>query len=320
MGAGAWGTALAISLSRSKNNTVYLNSYDQTHNKEMLAQKHNHKYLHGISFPEGLFITNNWKEIINKCSSILISVPSFCFYETLKSMENYLNSDHIIISATKGFCTKKNKLLSQLIAEKYPKNFFGILTGPSFAIEVAKNLPTKVIIASENIEYAKYIKNIFDNNTFSCCISNDIIGCQIGGAAKNVIAIACGISNGLGYGENARMCIITQGLKEIKNLGILLGGIPETFDGLSGLGDLVLTCSSKNSRNFSFGKLLGQGNSKQESLEIIQQTVEGIETTKYLSKIMKLTKINMPVCNFVTEVISNRVSVKEFKKLLVDTH
>ena len=259
LGAGSWGTALALQLAYSGHN-VRLNSWRKEHNEQMLTDNNNIKYIPSIEkFPENLQAINNWKAEISNFDEILISTPSSGFKDTLNNLKEVIKPNQGIISATKGFCHKSYKLLSEMAKEILPNTNFAIITGPSFAKEVANQLPTAVVVACANIDYAEKAQGLFSTDTFRCYTTTDIIGAQVGGAVKNVLAIAAGISAGMNFGVNAHAALITRGLAEMKRLGMAMGAKEDTFLGLSCLGDLLLTCSDNQSRNRRFGLYVGQG-------------------------------------------------------------
>jgi len=220
-----------------------------------------------------------------------------------------LNNQGIIV-ATKGFCNEKNELVHQVVQEIAPRNRFGLIIGPSFAKEVAIGMPTSVLAASASADYAKHIQKTFSSNFFQCYTSTDVIGAEVGGAIKNVLAVACGISDGLGFGTNTQSSLITRGLAELKRLGVSLGGKPETFSGLSGLGDVVLTCSDNQSRNRQFGSLLGQGKTESEATNIVKQVVEGIPATKAAFELSQTAKVSMPIVAMVHKIIYGGCQVR----------
>ncbi len=285
----------------------------------MLESRCNEKYLPGTPFPEKLKVIDNWLEVIKSCQYILISTPSIAFENTLESITPYIRQQKLI-SATKGFCHSSYKLLDQIACEYLPDTPYALITGPSFAKEVASNLPTAVVAASSDLNYAKEIQHLFNHRAFRCYSSDDITGAEVGGAVKNALAIACGISDGLGFGANARAGLITRGLKEMIRLGLSLGSKVETFSGLSGLGDLVLTCTDNQSRNRRFGLLVGQGKTQKEATDAVQQVVEGIATTKAVYYLAQKQHIDMPIVEVIYQVLhENYPAKKAVEKLLSRT-
>ena len=301
MGAGSWGTALALQLAY-KGNEVYLHSWKSDHNKSMIKTHSNRHYLPGIDFPENLNIIEHLSPIINTVEYILIAVPSIGFAQACKSLSLHSSNKKIII-ATKGFCHDTNQLLSDILYKHIGNSLCCFITGPSFAMEVAYKKPTTIVCASLDQQYAKEIQVLFSNASFRCYKSQDIIGVQIGAATKNIIAIAAGIIDGMQYGTNAVSGLITRSLQEIIRLGEVLGAQEKTFSGLSGLGDLILTCSDNQSRNRKFGYLIGKGETLKKAFIDVSQVVEGYHTVKIVNKIASTYKIDMPITKAVFQVL-----------------
>ena len=309
LGAGSWGTALAIHLSHYGHNTS-LWSHNLEHSHELKKYRENKRYLPNIPLPDTLTITHDWKNEISTADIVLICVPSHAYEVTIKQIAPYIQKQGVLW-ATKGFCQKSYKFLHEITKENLPKGTpSAILTGPSFAKEVAKLMPTAVLIASENKTFAKTTQELFKSPTFRSYITSDIIGAQIGGAVKNVLAIATGISDGMGFGANARAGLITRGLAEMVRLGEALGANKNTLMGLSGIGDLILTCTDNQSRNRRYGIALGKGLSSEEANKEIGQVVEGVPTTKSIYNLAKLNHINMPIVNQIYEVLYHDISPK----------
>lgn len=317
-GAGSWGTALAMQLARV-GHRVFLHSWEQAHNTKMLASDRNHDYFPDIPFPNSLRAVADWKTIVDRCSDILIAAPSKGFTETLLQLQPHLNHQGIIV-ATKGFCTKNHELVHQVAKEIAPNNNLGVITGPSFAKEVATGMPTAILVASTAIDYAKHVQQLFSSKFFRCYTSTDVIGAEVGGAIKNVLAIACGISEGLGFGANAQSALITRGLAELTRLGVRLGGEAETFIGLSGLGDVILTCSDNQSRNRRFGFLMGQGKTESEATAIVKQVVEGIPAAQAAVELARQNEVDMPVVNMIYKIIYKNHPVNTAVEQLLTRH
>ncbi len=314
LGAGSWGTALALQLAYAGHN-VRLNSWRKEHNEQMLTDNNNIKYIPSIEkFPENLKAINDWKAEIKSFDEILVSTPSSGFKDTLSNLKTVIQPNQGVISATKGFCHKSYKLLSELAHEILPSTNFAIITGPSFAKEVANMLPTAVVAACENIEYAKKVQSLFSTDTFRCYTTTDIIGAQVGGAVKNVLAIAAGISAGMNFGVNAHAALITRGLAEMKRLGMTMGAKEDTFLGLSCLGDLLLTCSDNQSRNRRFGLYVGQGHQINESLAMVNNVVEGYSTAKAVQQLAKIHNVDMPLVEATYRVLYNDENPKNIVK------
>jgi glycerol-3-phosphate dehydrogenase (NAD(P)+) len=295
LGAGSWGTALALLAARNGCQTLLWG-----HNKEQIAimakLRKNQRYLPNHPFPENLSVTADIAEIGVFSDLILVCVPSHAFKNTLIQLKPHVSSHVKIAWASKGFNPYDGSLLHQIVAELFSvQTPAAILSGPTFALEVANNLPTAITIASSQTAFAKELSNILHSDFFRTYTSSDVIGVEVGGAVKNVLAIAAGIADGLGFGANTRAALITRGLNEIIRLGIKLGGNPETFMGLAGLGDLILTCTDNQSRNRRFGLALGLGKDQTTATLEIGQEIEGISAAKETYLLAKKYAIDMPI-------------------------
>jgi glycerol-3-phosphate dehydrogenase (NAD(P)+) len=295
LGAGSWGTALAILAARNGCQTV-LWAHNATQVSKLRADQQNTRYLPGLLFPENLAVTDNLEHAVRSSSVLLISVPSHAFRNTLVAIKPYLNLGTPVVWATKGFDPDQGNLLSYIVSEVLGADFpMAVISGPSFAREVASNLPTAITIAATEPGLAEKITTILHNSRFRTYTNNDLIGVQVGGAVKNVLAIAAGIADGLGFGANTRAALITRGLTEIMRLGLKLGGKQETFMGLAGLGDLILTCTDNQSRNRRFGLALGSGQDFTSALSAIDQEVEGIFAAKETYMLAQKLNLDMPI-------------------------
>lgn len=308
LGAGRWGTALATHLDR-KGHEVLL--YDINEEVVKKINEGIHPYVEGIRFKNVKATTdlnqiNEFKNLI--CALPVQVIPKVITKVNLKG-KNF-------ISASKGIIHENLKRISQLVKEIEPKLKFFVLSGPSFAEEVSKGLPTAIVLAYEDKEEAMKLQEALDSENFNVYLNDDITGVELGGALKNVIAIAVGLSDGMGYGYNARSAIITRGLHEMANVGEKFGARRETFFGLSGAGDLILTSTSDLSRNRTFGKLLGQGYSVEEALKKINQTVEGVKTAEALYEIIKRENIFAPICEGVYRIIKGEDPKKVYPHFL----
>jgi len=307
LGAGSWGTALALVLAQNQK-AVWLWSHAIEHVQQMQTTRQNSHFLPNITFPDNLHIVSDLAQTVTQVRDILIVVPSHAFRETLIKIAPYLSNNARICWATKGLEYNTGLLLHQVaeavLGNQYP---LAVLSGPSFAKEVATQLPTAVTIASASPEYAKNVIQLFHNHYFRPYSSDDLIGTQIGGAAKNVMAIAAGIADGLGFGANSRAALITRGLAEIVRLGHALGGQSETFMGLAGMGDLVLTCTDNQSRNRRFGYALAKGKTHQQALDEIGQVVEGIHAAREVAHLAHKYHIEMPIVEQVNQVLKGDI-------------
>lgn len=283
LGAGSWGTALAILAARNGCQTL-LWGHNPAHISSLSKNQENKRYLPEIALPESLILTDDLEQALAFSPLILISVPSHAFRDTLIRLKPFLTKKTKIAWATKGFNPEDGLLLSHIVEQIFSNNIpTAILSGPTFAQEVANSLPTAITVASSTPDFSSLLAKLFHNHYFRAYTSQDIIGVQVGGAVKNVLAIAAGIADGLGFGANTRAALITRGLQEIIRLGTKLGGQQETFMGLTGLGDLVLTSTDDLSRNRRLGLALGQGKNKQEVIEEIGQEIEGISAARETS-------------------------------------
>lgn len=308
IGAGAWGSALAIHLARM-HQEVRLWAYEKQQVYEINTNKTNERYLPGIVFPSNITCTDDYQEVLSGTEDILIVVPSVGFNTTLKKMHPYVQANQRLIWASKGLDSEKHQLLNEVVKEVLGNREMAVLSGPSFAKEVALGLPTAVCIASENYNFAQELLLRLQTKNFRVEITQDIIGVELGGAIKNILAIAVGITEGLGYGANAKAAVISSGLSEMIELGIILGAKQDTFLGLSGLGDLVLTCTDNQSRNRRLGLALGQGRSLEESKRLIG-TTEGYETAKNIFFLIKKYGAKAPFCEGVYHILYEQKSPK----------
>jgi glycerol-3-phosphate dehydrogenase (NAD(P)+) len=272
-------------------------------------QRQNKRYLPGLAFPKKLCLTANIKEAASFSDLLLLSVPSHAFKETLLKLKPYISEGLQIAWATKGFNPDDGSFLHQTVENTLTPDIpTAILSGPTFANEVAAGLPTAITVASCKQELADNLAGILHSQRFRIYTSDDIIGVQVGGAVKNVLAIAAGIADGLGFGANTRAALITRGLQEVIRLGLTLGGKQETLMGLSGLGDLLLTCTDNQSRNRRFGLALGQGKTKSEIIKEINQEIEGISAARETYFLARKYNIDMPITEQTYKVLYEGLS------------
>jgi glycerol-3-phosphate dehydrogenase (NAD(P)+) len=316
LGSGSWGTALAILLAKNGIETLIW-GFEKDHVAAIKKDGNNQLFLPGIPFPEKLSVTDDLDEAIKFSQDILVVVPSHAFRQTLKNAAASFSDQHRIIWATKGLDQTKSELLHEVCRQELNTNIpTAVFSGPTFAGEVATGLPTAVTIASQDQNFAADMSDAFTNETFRAYTTEDLISVQLGGAVKNVLAIAAGISDGLGFGANSRSALITRGLAEMCRLGLALGGKQETFMGLAGLGDLVLTCTDDQSRNRRFGKLLAKGLDFQEAMDEIGQVVEGYGTTKTVYNLAQNTGVEMPITEQVHQILYQNKSAMDAVKAL----
>lgn len=311
LGAGSWGTALAMLLAKN-GHKVKLWSHSAEHAALMQQDKENTRYLAGLTFPDTLSISSDLKSTLENADHILVVVPSHAFRETLENIKPLLKSQAAIAWATKGLEANSYKLLHQVAREVLGQDIsLAVISGPTFAKEVAKGLPGAVTVASEEHTLALAWANVLHNDHFRAYTGDDVIGVEIGGACKNVIAIAAGIADGMGFGANARAALIARALSEITRLGTSLGADAETFTGLTGLGDLVLTCTDDQSRNRRTGIALGKGQDLESAIKEIGQVVEGVASAKEVVALAKKQNIDMPITEQVYNVLYQETSVQD---------
>ncbi len=305
LGAGSWGTALASVLA-SNQNTTLLWGRNEKHLADIASTRCNHRYLGDVALPDRLIPEPSLENLVKQCDRIVVVVPSHAFYDTLVAMRSYLPRDKtpVLIWGTKGFEPKTGRLLNEVVTDVLGRQTNrAIISGPSFAHEVVRCLPTALTVAANNKDIAETVANWFRNSQTRVYTNDDITGVQLGGAIKNVMAIATGISDGLQLGANARAALITRGLFELTRLGIALGGKRETFMGLTGVGDLILTCTDDQSRNRRVGLGVGSGITCAQVLEEIGQEAEGINTSKSLYKMSQRLGVDMPITRQVYKIL-----------------
>ncbi|HLR01435.1 MAG TPA: NAD(P)H-dependent glycerol-3-phosphate dehydrogenase [Virgibacillus sp.] len=304
LGAGSWGSALSIVLS-DNGHDVRLWTHRESQAEVINKEHKNPQYL-DVSLPEDLKAYHSLEEATEGISAVLVVVPTKAIREVCKQLDPLINDDVTIIHATKGIEPKTLLRVSEMIAEElktYKKEDIVVLSGPSHAEEVAKRQPTTVTVSSFNNEQACIAQDLFINESFRVYTSPDMIGIELGGALKNIIALGAGISDGLGYGDNAKAALITRGLAEIARLGNSLGANPLTFLGLPGVGDLIVTCTSVHSRNWRAGNLLGKGKKLDEVLDQMGMVVEGVRTVKAAHSFSDEQQVEMPITEGIYQVL-----------------
>ena len=303
LGAGSWGTALAIHLADSGHD-VLLWGNNPHHMNLMTEQRCNQHHLPDIPFPDLLRVTDNLEQALANPSWILIAIPSHAYRPFLKENARLFKADVGIAWASKGLENGTGKLIHQIVAEELPQcHKTAVMSGPTFAGEVARNLPTAITVASESEEFAEQVREDQQSGRFRAYITKDLVGVELGGSFKNVLAIAAGAADGLGFGANTRAALITRGLAEMMRLGEAMGGRRETFMGLAGMGDLILTCTDNQSRNRRTGLLLAQGKSLAEVKTEIGQAIEGIKTAKEVVELARKYDVEVPISEQVFRVI-----------------
>lgn len=318
IGAGSWGTALAVHLAR-KGLEVCLWGHLPDHVAALRQDRENREFLPGIPLEAAIHPESSLDVCLDWSPHLLVVTPSHAFADVVDYLAKRASAQTAISWASKGFLPGGHgQLLHEAVLTRWPNERCAIISGPTFAGEVARGLPTAVTVASPHGDYARELAALIHSPQLRAYSSADLIGVQVGGAAKNVIAIAAGIADGLGFGANTRAALITRGLAEIMRLGCVLGGKPETFMGLSGLGDLALTCTDNQSRNRRLGLALGQGQSLAEARKIIAQEIEGINTAREIAETAQRLGIDMPISEQVYRVLHQGIAPREAAQTLLE--
>jgi len=311
IGDGGWGTALSVALS-GKGLNVTLWGFFKDYIGTVAKTRENVKFLKGVKIPQSVNITASLDDAINKSDAVILAVPSKYFRSVLGEVKKTADGNRIYISATKGIEGETLMRMSEVISDVFGGNTkIAVISGPSIAIEVAKGLPTTLVAACEDISLAEQAQDILMCAALRVYTTTDVTGVELGGSLKNIIAIAAGMSDSLGFGTNTKAGILTRGLAEITRLGVAMGAKPETFAGLSGIGDLVTTCISPYSRNRWFGEMLGRGKKVKDIISQTEMVVEGVTTTKSAYELSKKYNVDMPITREVYEIIYNGKSPKE---------
>ena len=313
IGAGSWGIALAYRLySNGHNVTLYARRLESA--DRLKADREDKDKLPGVYLDENINITSDMEEALKDMDIIVLTVPSVEIRNVCKKMRPYLagpEKEQIIVNCSKGIEKDSLMLMSDVILDELPGSEVTVLSGPSHAEEVGKNLPTTIVVGAFSKEVGKKVQDVFMSDTFRVYISPDMLGIEIGAALKNVIALAAGIADGMGYGDNAKAALITRGIAEMSRLGTAMGGKAETFSGLTGIGDLIVTCASVHSRNRKAGYLIGQGKTYEEAMKEVKMVVEGVYSAKAAMGLAKKYGIEMPIVEQVNLVLFEGKDVKE---------
>ncbi|USB34755.1 NAD(P)H-dependent glycerol-3-phosphate dehydrogenase [Paenibacillus sp. YPG26] len=309
--AGSWGTALASVLA-DKGIHVSLWTRTEKQAEEINKEHTNGRYLPEVALPPNIYATTDMKEAVSGAQAVIMVAPSSAVREVSRQLKQYWTEDMLVVHATKGFETETLKRISTVIAEELgcEEGHIVVLSGPSHAEEVVKRCPTTVVVASLEENQAKRAQDLFMNNNFRVYTNRDVVGVELAGALKNIIALGAGMSDGLGFGDNAKAALLTRGLAEITRIGVEMGANPLTFSGLAGIGDLVVTATSQHSRNWRAGSLLGQGKPLQEVLESMGMVVEGIRTTKAAHTMSEKYGVQMPIAAQLYHVLFEDMSPK----------
>lgn len=310
IGAGSWGTALAILLNEN-GNEVTLWSHRESEAETLRRTREHASKLPGVQLPETLQITSDLQQAASGKEILVLVVPSACVRETCERLTEYVRRGTILVSASKGIEAATLKTMSDIVEELIPQAEAAVISGPSHAEEVAKGLPTTCVIGAQSEKTARFLQQIFNSACFRVYISPDMIGIELGGALKNVIALAAGIADGMGYGDNAKAALITRGIAEISRLGIKMGGKPETFSGLTGIGDLIVTCASMHSRNRRAGILIGKGYSMEAAMKEVNMVVEGVHSAKAALLLAQKYDTELPIIEQVNHILFDKMDPGE---------
>ena len=316
IGAGSWGTALAITLS-GKGHQVKIWDVNPEHLKELSENRENVRYLPGIKFNDNLQIAKTVEEAVSGAELVLFSAPAQHFRSALENAMPYLKPEMILVNVAKGIEQKTLLRMSEIAFDKLPDAKYVVLSGPSHAEEVGRNLPTTVAAACKDLALAEEVQDIFITERFRVYTTEDVVGVELGGALKNIIALAAGISDGMGFGDNAKAALMTRGLAEIKRLGLKMGADPATFAGLTGVGDLIVTCTSMHSRNRRCGIMIGEGMDPKEATEKVGMVVEGMFTTEAAYDLSRREQVEMPITEQLYNVINGKTSAADAETLLM---
>lgn len=315
LGGGSWGIALAVLLHKNGNEITVWSALDKE--IEMLSSEHEHKMLPGVKLADDMIFTTNEEAAVKDKDMLVMAVASSYTRATAKRFKDYVKPDQIIVNVAKGIEEDTVMTLTEIIEQEIPQCQVAVLSGPSHAEEVSRGVPTTIVVGSKKKSIAEYIRSLFMNEVFRVYISPDVLGIELGGSLKNVVALAAGIADGLGYGDNTKAALITRGIAEIARLGMAMGGRYETFAGLTGIGDLIVTCASMHSRNRRAGILIGQGMSMEQAMAEVKMVVEGVYSAKAAMQLAKKYNVQLPIIEQVNLVLFEGKSAAEAVKDLM---
>lgn len=310
IGGGSFGTALAIALAQKKIQ-ISIWARDEKVVNDININKRNSKYLKEVKLPEGISAYTNMRDAIEGADVVVLGTPSHVIKEVSEKLKDIINKDAIVVNIAKGIEQSSLKRLSQVIQEELTNNKVVVLSGPSHAEEVAVNIPTTLVSSSFDEEAAKVIQDLFMTDRIRVYTNTDLVGVEIGGAVKNIIALAAGILDGIGYGDNTKAALMTRGMTEIARVGMRMGGKPETFYGLTGMGDLIVTCTSMHSRNRRAGILIGKGYTMDEASKEVGMVVEGIKACKAFYLLSEKLNEDMPITKTLYNVLFENKNLDE---------
>lgn len=302
LGAGSWGTALAIVLSENSENVALWTKYEEQV-KEINRERTNNKYLKEIKIPKNIYCTTDVEDAVKDSEIVVLAVPSQAIRSISANLSKYISEKQIVVNVAKGLEKETGMRMSQVVKDEIENVNYAVLSGPSHAEEVAKRLPTTIVVSSLDSKISETVQNAFMTEVFRVYTNDDVVGVELGGTLKNIIAFGCGICDGLGYGDNTKSALITRGLHEVKSLGVALGAKEETFNGLSGVGDLIVTCTSQHSRNRMAGYLIGKGYSKEEAVAKVEMVVEGIVATEAVYKRTRGLNKEFPILKAIYSIV-----------------
>ncbi len=315
LGGGSWGIAIAVLLHKNGHEITVWSALEAE--VEMLKEKHEHKMLPGVFLPEDMTFTADEREAVEGRDLLVMAVASAYTRETAKRISSLVSEQQKILNVAKGIEEHTLMTLSEIIEQEIPQADVAVMSGPSHAEEVGRGIPTTIVVGAKSRATAEYIQNLFMNEVFRVYISPDVLGMELGGSLKNVVALAAGIADGLGYGDNTKAALITRGITEIARLGIAMGGKFETFCGLTGIGDLIVTCASMHSRNRRAGILIGQGRSYEDAMAEVQMVVEGVYSARAAMELAEKYQIQMPIIEQVNRVLFEGKSAAQAVKELM---
>lgn len=313
LGGGSWGIAIAVLLHKNGHEITIWSALETE--IEMLKEKHEHKMLPGVRLAEDMIFTADDREAVEGKDLLVMAVASAYTRNTARRLSMHVAPEQKILNVAKGIEEHTLMTLSEIIEQEIPQADVAVMSGPSHAEEVGRGIPTSIVVGARSKATAEYIQNLFMNEVFRVYISPDVLGMELGGSLKNVVALAAGIADGLGYGDNTKAALITRGITEIARLGTAMGGKFETFCGLTGIGDLIVTCASMHSRNRRAGILIGQGKTYEEAMAEVQMVVEGVYSAKAAMELADKYKVHLPIIEQVNKVLfegkSAALAVKE---------
>ena len=301
LGGGSWGIALAVLLHKNGHQVTVWSALEKE--IQMLQSEHEHKMLPGVKLSEDMIFTTDDEEAVSQKDLLVMAVASSYTRQTAKRLSRLIAPKQRIVNVAKGIEDSSLMTLSEIIEQEIPQADVAVLSGPSHAEEVGRGMPTTIVVGAKSKKTAEYIQGLFMNEVFRVYISPDILGIELGGALKNVVALAAGIADGLGYGDNTKAALITRGITEIARLGTAMGGKFETFCGLTGIGDLIVTCASMHSRNRRAGILIGQGKTYKEAMDEVQMVVEGVYSAKAAMGLAAKYGIQLPIIEQVNAIL-----------------